>query len=580
MLHVQRNLLIHERTEDGTPCPCCGSREAVLVETLPWRDFLVDRFNGKTVHRHKQTPELQALYDERVATSPAIRSIPANITVSRHQAEILTFTDDTGIRPSTWWLAFAHRWGKTSVAARWLDDQIWLYGGRNRECVWVSYELETCWMALATMFIGTEETPAIVPPELIIQCPTSQKDKDWSVRLLNGTRVVWKHTKRKGAPNMRGYRFFAAVWDEATATPSADAEEYHHQIEARLLSDKGSLFVPTTPKHGHYIYPLATGPGARTMDDARQALLEEQKPPRDIRAEFSIYTNPWIDPAETDAKIESKGGKREPLSGEWDMSTLTAKTKRDYFGLWTPEGELRFKSYRSDLHLTDSIVHFGRIDQAGYVDITPKIAAAIFRGHSSNPSIQLIGGCDFNVRPMSMAICKVLVRKGTVDTDPLNWILYVHDLVQQSYQPNTWDFAKYVKDEAHRWCQRGEDGKLYAQTHLVCDGTGFGDYRGVKKTQDVKYLRDAGFICRAPDYEADNRTPKNPLRGPRFQTVNWLLDNKQILLNRSRTMELQNSFMNEIEAEKRSGDAQDRLSSATDALGYLAWAIFDKKLPI
>lgn len=548
---VERPIIIHRERADDEPVCDCGC-DSPCAYGFVRREHLVVLFDATRGTRLKRTPSNAAKFDAYVAELEATGVLKRIWLPARlHEAQVAIFLD----RKSRIRGAFGgNRSGKTQVLYECLVDEVIGDGGRGHKFLIVTPNLPFIFDIAIPKLIEGEVTnkraPPLLPPELVAFCPPTPQHRKQYIEIIDGTRIWLKHASREGR-NLKGINARSIFVDEGA--------EITHEINwtilaGRLLDTNGRMMVATTPVAGHWI--------KGQVFDRGHFYGEGYVPPerQDIAlVELSCLQNPFLPPGSVRRHIESLGGEDDP------------RVKREVFGQWVTDGLMLWRHWEQRAMTFEGIVR--EPDYYGFVDITPKIVRQLFRDGRTD----MIGAMDFNNYPMSLLICHVVCRRDDDQGDPRNWLLWVRDeCVKRS---SISEFPGYLKREAPRvrrlerdhfngLCIVGDSNACYADTRVNQAGQG----------ADADFLRREGFFVEPPAY-SEHGNPKNPSIRDRINLLHELMATRRLLVHGSDCPKLLESI-NSQQAQntglpvKDSNTVSDRLSGPTDALGYLAYAIF------
>lgn len=548
MLWVHRPVYVHEKAPDGNTeaCPCCGSKRSRIVEKKEHLDVLIDRFSGKRKPLHKQKDKKRwwdfAAKAKRIDMPIRCYRKQRNVILDKTHKIICVFG--------------GNRSGKTQAAAEWLVDQWLERGGKGAKFWWVAPSRAQTQIGVNKLVRGEITDRAIKPlihPLLVVSYPDKETSTDQAIRLIDGSIIGLRYAGRSG-DHLKGENIIAAVLDEGTAVK--------HEINwtiliARTMDSGGQVLTATTPVAGHWLKTYSD-----TAEDLERAANDADYDGA-VVTNLSCYDNPWISPKEIDRMIAALGGKED------------SRVKREVFGLWVAEGLPLWRHFKHTRHVVEWP---GRdVNRHGYIDITDKVAQEAFYGYTESPHIPFFLGVDFNYRPFSVAVCKVLVARGESEVNPDNWILYIEDEIIRPAKSSD-DFSEWLAKKAGSMHGRGLTNKYFAGSHAIPDGTGFHHSRSHsndRQTADANVMEWAGFVVRPPETDKNGK-PKNPGRLIRHGFMNHLMHTNRFIVNGTRCAQLINSLENEVADErgdtlKRSATKADRMSGITDAVGYAAY---------
>lgn len=461
------------------------------------------------------------------------RRIDIRITVTPKQKEILE--DDHKVVA----MLCGNRSGKSEVC-KWAMVRAWArLGGAGRWFYWVAPNRRQTSVAVEKLVTGSGDQPPAFPPELVVYHPRTPLVPDQEIRLLDGTTIELHHGFSQG-DHLKGKRVYFAVIDEICSIRRPEP----YQVTISRLTPVGSqCFVASTPKKGHW---------------ARSLILSRARDGSGVVSHHTLrmIDNPWEKPSEIARQIAAAGGPDDPV------------VRRDFYGEWIGDGLELWGAYQPELHLVhtddawtiEALVEDGRLP-TGYKDITTQMAAGRWTLHRPREFGVLIGQ-DFNVDPMTGAVCKVFGDPR----DPSTWGLFVVDVVQ-------------VRGDVHTYADKLEE--LYPGVPVSCDSTGA--IHGTHPSQGsigsqthVLTMQSRGWFAEPCWGRRGN--PANPYVADSVSLVNWLFRQNRILVH-IRCKAMVSSLDRQEQTRdgrinKRSGHESDELSAPTDAFRYLAWKLF------
>lgn len=545
---IHRPILVHGRSEDGKACPCCGSEKASIAERREHIDVLIDRYTGQRRSLHRQrTKRAERRWHEFASTAEKVE-----MPLRCYDKQLPLVLN------RKWKILFAfggNRSGKSQSMVEWLIDQWLLHGRRGARFWWVAPTREKTRVGVIKLVEGEvtdrRQAPAI-HPLLVASYPRKVTDSDQAIRLIDGSAIELKYAGRDGK-NLQGDAAIAVGVDEGCAIP--------HEINFtillnRLLDSGGQLMVATTPRAGHWLQEH--NKRAKPIEEAANDANYDGT----VAANLSCYDNPWISKEEIDKTIEALGGPEDP------------RVKREVFGMWVAEGMKLWPHFSHARHIVEWPSR--DVSRYGYTDITHLVCADSFMGHTEATRIPFFLGQDFNYRPFSTAVLRVIVENGKDTTNPANWILYVEDEVIRNARTSD-DFCEWLAGRAGSMNGRGLSKTYFAGAHVFADKTGLhqgGTHGGDRTTPDINIMRAAGFVVRPPRYIKGK--PSNPPRQTRIGFLNHLMHANRLRINGTRCPKGVEALDNEIrnakgDTQKTPGSYADKLSGITDAIGYGAY---------
>lgn len=564
LIHLHRPLwkhgrLLHplapdsEALEHGV-CPCCESPNAVRVESRRHIDVLFDRVAGTRLLR---TEENGAEFDrlaakaERIECPARVYDKQVSVLLDRKRKIIGVFGGTQG--------------GKSAVEAEWFFDRILERGGTGSIFWWVAPDAKQARdIGLGKLILGERTdrpAPPIIPRELVASYPKSSHD-DAPVRLIDGSEIWFKHASETDASNLKGRAVQAIVLDEGCAVRH---EVNWDELLSRLTTTGGQILTASTPVLGNFLERRVFKAG-RTYeqieagDDVGIALQN-----------LTVFDNPWQSAANIAAYCASFG-------------TDDLRLRLQAYGEWVTVGLRMWRNFDRETHVVEGASR----DCAAYRlrNITRTAAAPFFRKTAAD--LTHVGGQDFNLRPMNLAVVQVGVPLGLDERDHNNWVLFVEDLVAKDADIVQW--AEFLRDTAGGRHGRGLPPDHYRGLAIAADASKGHANRGPQYGEDP-YIREmvrAGFDCR-PCHESANGKPINPTIPQRCTVLQRLMSDRltlpggklipRFLVHGTYAAELVSSL--ELQTAnpdgtpyKVSATRSDRISGPIDAVGYIAWSLF------
>lgn len=525
LLHLRAEFLIHERVEAPDPavrCICCDSMEARIAERFDGPRLLVDRVRG-TRRLRDEVRDVEAW--DRLAEEAEHIYCPLRCT--REQFAVFGETDRRVIM-----LSGGSRAGKTTTSENWLLMRVLMRGGRRRRFWIVSQERQQSLEVANRMLFGDDDGPPVLPMALVRSYPTSAQAKDPKIVLIDGTVVELKHTSKKTGGNLKGKSVVDVLWDEAVETNSPAV---YTVLVNRLTGSGGTMLMPTTPLAGHFLKSMVVDNVERQLEDGSRT-----GNPLFAMHFLRMRDNCWY-PVKN-------------IEDSYNACPDEATRRRECEGEWiSAEGRL-FKFFDREKHMVYGPER--SLAEIGLVDVTAVAVRRLFAG--DNPfmpglrapgSAKYIGGQDFNRTPMSVVVCQVEAmpladgRPAPDPSDPACWRLWVFDVVQLR-NTTTHQFAEHLGS-----------------------------------VELARVMAEHGFDCR-PCHYSDKNKPQNPRVQARVQLMHKLfLEGRIRVHGRPTTAALVKALVEQQadangEPVKESNTASDRLSSTTDALSYLCWAMW------
>ena len=540
LIRCDVSLVVHDRSADGTPCPCpCGSTLATVVDRRHVGSVLIDRVSG--VHRRRTAANREQW--ERLAADAEL--VP--IALPCYEAQVQPILD----RHHKAILIFGgNRAGKTEIAKCKIVIEAILYGGRGVILWWVAPSQELTRIAVEKLVTGSvtdhHNRPAI-PSELVRYWPASEKSHPQAIVLVTGTRIELRYASRQGN-NLKGRAPRMVALDEGTSV----AHEINWKILVnRLLDSRGQIVAPTTPVAGHWLRKYAD------RATAYSELVEGVETPT-VRCTITCLDNPWISADEVRTTIDALGGPDDP------------GVRREVFGEWVTPGQALWRHWSRARHTLEG--PWLDLNRFGFVNVTPKVIGTLF-GRPLKRQDHILGW-DCNDYPQSVVVAHVVVREGDDESDVDRWILFVrHELIRRAsvHEYTTWlaERSHVVVGQRPGWLHGsglvGDPATLYAGTRVSNPGI------------DADAMRDIGITIIPPTYSQDGH-PMHPRIRDRVSLMHRLMHRSQYLVHGSCRQVIEATEGQRADARglpvKVSATASDRLSGPLDAVGYLAYAVF------
>lgn len=556
LLHVWSPIFLHAKNDTGKPCPCCGSLKAVKVQEIGAKEILIDRLRG--TRKDRDEVQDKDRFDELARSHAKRLEMPTRV----YDEQLPVVLDD---KHKVIGVFGGNRSGKSTVGAEWLKRRILELGGPGSQFWWVAPTREKSRIGVRKLVLGERTdryVPPLLPPELIASYPKNEKSSDQVIRLVDGTEIHLKFAGRKGG-NLKGDPCVAIVLDEGCEIP--------HLINWTILTGRtidsgGQLLVSTTPVAGHWLRD--------EVADRGKTYAELEDGDDIVSLNLSCFRNPWVDPNEVERAVKSMKDQ--------------ARVKREIYGEWVGENPMLWHYFDSDIHLREGASR--SVEEWGLKNITPVVARKVFKAPKTD--LKTVGGVDFNFWPMSLVLVQVGVPPGVDESDPNNWVLCVQDEVIRRVT-HVSEFVQHINGEAHK--SRGLQQGALKGLSLACDSTG-AQWKHPKTTGItdrnvtlVKTLKQSGFDARPCWVHPETGSPQNPAVLDRVSLCHKLMQERidlpngaqipRLIVHASRCQRLIHSLETQ-EADARGKPAKqpntvsDRLSGPTDALGYIAWALF------
>lgn len=439
------------------------------------------------------------------------------------------------------------RGGKTEALALW-EVRSWLMVGGPRVLLWwIAPTLDQTRIAVTKLVTGEDSRPGLLPPELVLSWPESERATDQAIVLADGTSIELRYAlgSRKGG-NLKGRQPRKVGLDEACEMgPIRIWKIVRGRVNVRD-GHRGQIFLSSTPEEGHWaereiVVPVDAG---ATKDYTYRHL--------------TMRENPFIPLSEVEQLLRDKGGPDDP------------QAQRDVLGLWT--SSIGRAYYR--FTLARSVRDFASLEALDLVDVT----AAVVRGAVGRKNFPAevtdayVAGQDFNLGFCITVIGRFAVPRGHRWAGNESELILVidHEVItrHQGYVEQGWAI---VTEFGHRLV-------------IACDATGaqvagLRDPTGASAATPIVRLARAGHYAVPCHYNPATATPANPAVIDSLGQVNEIFKGQVGQHARfyvhTRCRELidslqltKASFDGRI--AKKSGEESDRQSAAGDALRYLA----------
>ena len=577
-LWLRPEVLIHDHAPPGSgPCPCCGSRHAAIVERVSLRDLVIDCETGRRALVGAVRPEVwEAVTAEAQAHDLLFRC-------SRQQAPLLL---DDGDQHAL--VGGGNRSGKTTVGLYWLALQWLRHGGPGRRLWLVASTQAKAHRLLEKLFLGTGESPPILPRALVRSMPATHRASSLLTTLADGTLIDLKYWEGDpGAEKLKSDAIRAALVDEAAHLPGPDSLV---ALRGRCLDAGGRLLLASTPRPDHFLKEEVVDPAeafARLPEDDERRRTGEHEGARWRVESFSLLDNPWLDAAVVRRELAA-------LDPE-DPAVL-----RDFFGKWVASAGMLWRDFDVSRHVhldeARSVADMrATAAQRAGVEQVDATAAVVRRLFQARPSPHFLGiratnarfilSSDVNCHPMSTVVLQV-TADARAPEDRSRWHVWVVDVIQ-SYQSNSLRHAEKLVDLqwVRAWSPTAT-ASPYKGAGMIVDPTAIQrdptvhrhgrDPVGLPET-----LGRLGFDCRPPQYRS---TPEGPrvvhlARLDSHTLIHKLLREGRLHIAQ-RCESLIESFLEQVDSGDgvvpltKSHTKSDRLASPMDALRYGAWAIF------
>lgn len=579
-LHVVARLHVHDHAElRSSACPCCGSTTAAIVETIEIAELIIDTETGRRV----RPGEVRA---STWATVVAVaQRYEITFRCSRAQRGILL--DETG---QNLFLSGGNRSGKTTIALVWLAIQ-WLRRGGPRRRFWlVASTLPKAYELLDKLFVGTGESPPILPAALLALRPDSPRASNLTSIMVDGSIINLRYFEGDpGAERLKSHAIVAGVVDEAAHLPGPDSLA---ALKGRCLDARGLLCFATTPRPTTFLLDAVVTPAmefARLADDDPARATGEHKGARWRFLPLALLDNPWLD--------------RIAVAQEFAASDpKDPSTRRDFFGEWVSNSGPLWREFDAEVHvhldearwIKDMAATVAALARGSTMDITERVGRRLFQTRTSPhvaglraTNLRVLLGSDVNCHPMSTVALQVSAHPSAPG-DRSRWHLWVSDVIQTGHANSLRHGEKLVDIQWVRAWLPTATVSPYQGCGMIVDPTAISrdptSHRHGRNPYGLPQTWGAlGFDTRAPQYKAKPGVGLVPVGNlGRYDThllLHNLLRQKRLHIS-ARAAALIKSFIFQedngegIVPATVSHTASDILASPMDALRYLAWSIF------
>lgn len=554
LLHVVCYILEHDYNDDKAQrCYCCGSDLAKIVNRVEVGELLIDVGKKSRVLR---TDENSASFDE-IANRAHRVDLPIRCSRYEDPESHVTPVDTLfDFETKTTSVSGGNRSGKSTLGVNWFAIR-WLFrGGKNRLFRLMGPELKQAHILKSKLVDGENLTPPVLPPELVISAPQSEKSGDQTIYLVDGSEIQLKHAKIAG--HLKGVSVVDILWTEVTECLH---EEAYVISVARTVDTGGQLFLDSTPKAGHWMKDSVID----IAHEQREALKRGEINKLTIKTmSMSSLKNPWVS--------------REEMILARAVAAKTGEqiARREFDGEWVGDNATIFGDiWDGSIHIVDMPVNEPDLGIFGLRDITKQASRKWFRGSGHDWVI----GVDVNRNPHTAVVCKIF---GNIH-DPKTWGLYIHDEVR------TWDTDAYG---AAKHLSRSRGG-MYKGGGVAIDANAahpnqHAAHTNGRATTPVKDYKRLGFNARPPTYTSKNGKAKNPDVLDSTAVVRHLMRERVYGRPRFLVNSICTGTIKAIEQQEDRGDGRpvkesntysDReIAAFTDSIRYLAWPIFNRSI--
>lgn len=584
-LHLVPRVLVHEPREKGAPpCPCCDPRylssaHATLAEEIALPEVVVDCALGRRIYRDEVSPERW----DAILLDADRHEVP--LRMSRLQAEVLLDDD-----PRPFLLASGgNRSAKTTGGLLFLALQWLRRGGPERRFWLVASTQKKAHRLLEKLFVGTGESPPILPRALVRGMPETHRSSSLLTTLADGSLIDLKHFEGDpGAEALKSDAIVAALVDEAAHLPATDSLV---ALRGRCLDAGGRLWLATTPRPDHFLREVVVEPAQafdRLPEDDPRRATGEHDGARWRFVPFAIPANPWLNRDEIRKELASLP-KDDPA------------VRRDFYGEWIANEGLLWRDFKPDAHVhLDEGRHVAQMratvlarTRTSTLDVTPAVVKRLFQTNT-NPHFRgiratnssFILAADFNCHPMSGVVLQV-TGDPKDPADRSRWHVWVLDSPVRGHS-NSLKFAEDLTSTqwARQWAPLANESP-FRGCGIICDPTALSrdptahrhgrDPHGLAET-----LGSRSLDARAPQYRVNGDGTRSQVHVTRYDShtmIHRLVREGRLHVSQ-RAGALVESFLGQLDAGDgiepltRSHRKSDRLAGPMDALRYGCWGIF------
>ena len=553
-------ILVHDRSPDGEPCPCCGSRTARLAETIDDGAVIIERSTGDRLGREDvddATWDYLCADAEVASMRPVVFRPQLRIVMSDARVTVI----DGGAQS-----------GKTEGAARRFARLLHERGGPQRTFWLVAPSRRSAWIMAQKLAIGYQGRPPVLPRSLIRRSPTTgDGSAPLTIELVDGSIIDCRPAVRADGSSVDGQECEAVWVDEVTKIRH---QIYWREALNRTTATGGPVIGTSVPMPGHWFQ--------EEIEAAKK--LAGANGPSLMHAAVSRYDNYAMSREVVDEQVAVMMAKP---NGKVIVDL-------DIWGLWVNPDHMPFwTTFDTERHVLPDVVR--QIDlmtdpRTGerFVDVTAEALKLCASGPGwytpgqRRGSDEFIIGMDVNLSPCTAIVCKVVAPAGGVrDMDA--WSLVVVDEVsrQMSVLEAFCDnVLKVARRGSYRGCTVIVDGTAMHRSAEAMRKTGSSSTIG-------KAVALAGFDARPPAH-TDPRPGKRPnAANPKPDDSHGLVHEflrQDRLLVAGHCARLLHAFdkqqrdpvkMNQ--PYKVANTASDRLSNAMDGLRYVLWRVFGER---
>jgi hypothetical protein len=520
--------------------------------------------------RHTLSPAGRTRFDD-LKSRPGVRVLDIEIRCHEAQLEAIRSTAPTTASYG------GNRAGKSMILVWRLFRRWVLRGGRGKRFWWVAPVMkkaitEGLWVIAGPMGLGG----GVWPDEVFASLrPVSEEKKNPSLRMIDGSTILFEHGNFGDARNLKSANVTDAVVDEVGAIKSLSV---WHQAQIRVSQSGGTVAASTTRVYGHWSHEEI----ALRAKEAGEDLIKVMN--------FDLFDNPFMsyaaiwqlflnDKTLTRKQLENQvlpaADKRAACMG----LVTRAKSLREHFGVEVASSMLMWTEWDNSLIYASERERHDRIHierdgrRRALVNITEQVLAREWRrAYKEGRRFRCWAGFDPNVRGHA-AVLELFGEGRNVEEAVANsssWTVLVSDEVQVDGSTMAMGEALFEKTGA---CP------LYYDPHGAPGHTA----RGTEHVSDAEVLRKIGFFAE-PATGQDIRTGKVPplAQIPSRNVMHILMQQRRFLVHQRcvGTIEAMNQDRRKPDGrmDKRSSpdSPSDFLSGHSDAVRYGLWPIFGR----
>lgn len=540
----------------------------VEVRRIPDLELLINPVSQARKLRHKLSPAGRSSFDA-LKSRPGVRVLDIEIRCHEAQLEAIRSTAPTTASYG------GNRAGKSMILVWRLFRRWMLRGGRGKRFWWVAPVMkkaitEGLWVIAGPMGLGGGVWPNEVFASLR---PMSEEKKNPSLRMIDGSTILFEHGNFSDARNLKSSNVTDAVVDEVGAIKSLAV---WHQAQIRVSQSGGSVAASTTRVYGHWSHDEI----ALRAKEAGEDLIRVMQ--------FDLFDNPFMSYAAiwqlflNDKTLTRKQLEKQVLPAEDKraacMALVTrAKSLREHFGVEVASSMLMWTEWDNSLIYTSEHERHDKvhIERAGKLRTLLNITEAVMgrehrRAYREGKRFRVWAGFDPNVRGHA-CVLELFGEGRTLEEAVANvssWTVMVSDEVQVDGSTMAMGEALFEKTGA---CP------LYYDPH----GAPGHAARGTEHVGDAEVLRRIGFLAE-PATGQDIRTGKVPplAQIPSRNVMHILMTERRFLVHQRcvGTIEAMTKDRRKPDGrmEKRSSpdSPSDYWSGFSDSVRYALWPIF------